>query len=337
MRTVASLVVSALLVYLMFGLLQPFLIPLATGGVIALLSRPLFTRAQRLFRSTEFSALITILFFVIIVLVPIVIIGALVVREIMGLSWTVHNPSYSFNTLNHMFDPILNRVGISPANLHIDIKLYLVEALKFVGDRSTMVIGGVLGALASLVLTFLSAFYIICSHDKIRHIARSYSPLNPDDTMLLWDRTKEVIRATVKGNLILIVIEAVLAMIGFAVFGIVSPVVLGLCFGLASMVPAVGAALIWVPVVIFEVLQGNWIAAIGIGLWSWAQVALCDYYIGPHLIEKRAQLHPFIVLLGILGGVAQFGVLGIILGPTIMAVGIVGLDIARKTWQIRPD
>jgi predicted PurR-regulated permease PerM len=145
------------------------------------------------------------------------------------------------------------------------------------------------------------------------------------------------VRAAVSGNLILVVIEALLSMAGFAIFGLVSPVLLGICFGITSLVPVIGSSIVWVPVVLFEFLQGNFVAGFGIILWSGCQIALCDYYLGPHLIERRAKLHPFVVLLGILGGVAQFGVLGIILGPTIMAVAMVGMEIARRTWTVRPD
>jgi len=217
------------------------------------------------------------------------------------------------------------------------VKAYLGEGIQFIKDRSTVLIGGAIGGVASTALTFLGTFYIMSSHDNIREIVSAYSPLSAEDTNLLWDRTKNVVRAAVSGNLILVVIESVLAMIGFSLFGIVSPVLLGLCFGVTSLVPVIGSSMVWVPVVIFELLQGNLAAAIGIALWSTCQVGLCDYYLGPHLIERRAKLHPFIVLIGILGGIAQFGVLGIILGPTIMAVGIVGLEIARRTWTVRPD
>jgi predicted PurR-regulated permease PerM len=121
-------------------------------------------------------------------------------------------------------------------------------------------------------------------------------------------------------------------MIGFTLFGVGTPVLLGILYGIASFVPGIGALLVWVPVALFQVLQGNIGAATGIVAWSVLQWVFYENYLGPVIIERRARLHPFLILLGVLGGIGKFGLLGIFLGPTMVALGLIGLELLCKPW-----
>lgn len=326
----ASLALAVILGYALFILFRPFFIPVITGGIIALISQPIYLRVKRALKNPGLSSAFTLIILVIIFLIPISVIISILVKEIASISITLHSQSFSLKILNDLANRTLNSLGISTS---LDIKSYLLQAVSYIGSRSTAVIGGFFGALAGAFLTFISAYYLMANHERISKQFKNYCPLKPADTELIWSRAKEVIRATVSGNLTLIGIEAAGSILGFWLFGVGAPVLLGILFGIASIVPTVGSALIWVPLSAYYLLQGNYLTSIGIAVWSLAQVTLFDNLLGPKLIEKKARLHPFLALLGVLGGVGQFGILGFILGPTIVAMGIVALEILRRAWE----
>lgn len=332
-RTVAGLVLaSALAVGLLF-LLWPFVVPLTTGVILALMCRPLYEVIHRSIKSSTLCVTLTLSLVILLFLIPFLITLGVLLREIGHATSVIQNQAYSFDLVNQLAQDALGKFGIPPAIIEIDFRVYLLSALQFLAAKSSVVIGGVLSLVATGFLALITAFYTLQNHATIRELIKKFSPLNRQDTSLVYSRAKEVIQATVSGNLVLLAIQTLSSIVGLSFFGIDSPVLLGVLYGITSMVPTVGTSLVWVPISFFQLLQGDVIAAFGVAIWSIVQIILYDNILGPKLIEKRARLHPFLVLLGVLGGVSQLGVLGIILGPTLIALGIVGLEILRRSWQ----
>lgn len=332
-RTAATLCVSGLLVIGLIMIFRPFMIPVVTGGIIALMSRPLYKRLLKTLRFPALAAAVTIILIILIFLLPLALIILAVIREVATLS----NSSVSFvsvDHLNNLAHTVLDHFGLGTQNFQIDIRSFIVNLVGQVGDKSTLVLGGLFGGLFYAFLTLVSAFYLMQNHENIKEQVRRFSPLTPHDTNIILKRTKQVIQATVSGNLILLIIQGLGSMLGLTIFGIASPALFGVLYAICSLIPAIGTSIVWVPLSLFELSQGNYVQGIGIAIWAMVQVAIFDNFIGPKLIQKRARLHPFLILLGVLGGVSQLGVLGIILGPTIVALGIVGLEILYRTWQM---
>jgi predicted PurR-regulated permease PerM len=330
-RTVASLIIAGALCYGMIILFQPFLLPLAMGGVIALLIRPLYTTLKKYLPSPALCAAVSMLIFVLLLIIPLGIVFSILVKEISNISYSLQNHLYSLDGLNQLVSTAEMKVGIS--NGTFNVSDYFTRGLDFIASRSTSLLGGVFGVAGSLLFSFISAFYILHNTDTIRDEVLEYSPMSPEDTHVILRRAKEVIYATVTGNLLLTSLQGVACSIWLVILGIGSPLALGLLFGLASMVPTVGSMLVWVPLMLYEISQGKLLTAVAVVVLSIVQLTIFDNFLGPKLIERKAHLHPFFVLLGVLGGVGQFGVLGIILGPTIVALGIVGIEILRRAWQ----
>ena len=329
-RTLATFAIAGALCYGMVILFQPFLLPLAMGGVIALLMLPLYDSLKKYISSPALSAVISMIAFILLLIIPLGLLFGILIRELSSIHANLQSNQYSLEAINRLVSTAELRMGLSG---NFNASDYVSRILDYIGSRSTTLLGGVFGIVGSSILSFISAFYILHNARTIRDEIVEYSPMNKLDTYLIFQRTKEVIHATVTGNLLLTAAQGVVCTIWVAILGIGSPLTIGLLFGLASMVPTVGSMLVWLPLVLFELIQGNLLLALGVTVLSIIQLTLFDNFLGPKLIERKAHLHPFFVLLGVLGGVAQFGVLGIILGPTIVALGIVGLEILRRAWQ----
>ena len=331
MRAIAGLIIATALAYGLFILWEPFFLPLAVGGIVALSARPLFNQWLKLVKHTGVAAALSLATILIIVVLPLGLLLTILVKEVSVITATVHSSSYSTDRFNQFLASGFSHLGVT--SVHIDVKQYALQVLQYIGERSLTILGGVFGTIAGLLLSFISAFYMLQNNESIRAHIIAFSPLRRSDTQLIIQRTREVIQATVSGNLLIFVLQSLTSTLGLSLFSVGNPVLLGVLYGLSSMVPVVGTAIIYLPIALFEISQGRVSAAVGIIIWSVVQGAVFDNVIGPQLIEKRAHLHPFFILLGILGGVVQFGILGVILGPTIVALGMIGLEILRHSWQ----
>ena len=117
--------------------------------------------------------------------------------------------------------------------------------------------------------------------------------------------------------------------LGFAIFGLASPVLLGVLYGLASLIPMVGITLVWLPSVAYLLFSGNLIGGIGLVIWCKGSNLFMDNFLGPKIVAGETRLHPLFILFGVLGVIQIFGLFGIVLGPTIVALSLIALEMYR--------
>jgi predicted PurR-regulated permease PerM len=129
-----------------------------------------------------------------------------------------------------------------------------------------------------------------------------------------------VSRATIKGTLVIGIVQGVLAGLSFWIAGIPNTVFWGTIMAVLSIIPGVGAALVWIPGVIYLIVVGNVATAVGVGLWCAIVVGTADNFLRPRLVGRDTKMHDLLILLATLGGLVMFGALGIVLGPVLAAL-----------------
>jgi predicted PurR-regulated permease PerM len=149
-----------------------------------------------------------------------------------------------------------------------------------------------------------------------------FLPLRDEDEQLLLRRFTSVTRATIKGTLIIGLLQGLICGLAFAIAGIKGSVFWGTVMAAASIVPAFGTALVWVPALVILLLLGDFTGAIILGVLCGLVAGNLDNLIRPRLVGKDTEMHDLFVLFGTLGGIAMFGILGIIIGPIIAALFI---------------
>jgi predicted PurR-regulated permease PerM len=148
----------------------------------------------------------------------------------------------------------------------------------------------------------------------------SLSPLTDKDNALIVSRLKSAISATVRSTLVIGLAQGALTGVGFRIFGVPNPILWGSIATLTALVPGVGTALVITPAIIFLFFTGSIFGGIGLLVWGVVVNGFVDNFWRPKLIGDDTQLHPLVVLLAVLGGLALFGPLGFVLGP--LAVNI---------------
>lgn len=322
------------LLFLLFRILQPFLFIFITAFVLSVFLNPLFMYLhQRVRLPKAFSAILAIIIFILVVSVPLAMILSLLINETSDVLAFIQTNAGTRNELTQVVYGYLNQWGISTQNFEFEVNKYVITTLGFVTTSLTAILSQTFGLILNGFLTLLVTFYFLIHKETIINYVTGVNLLSQADTERLTSRATEVMTATIRGNFIVIAIQAVLGGVGFAIFGFSSPVLLGALYGLASLIPVVGIAIVWLPAAAYLILTGNLISGIGIAAWCIMSNLLMDNVISPKIVAGKTRLHPLFILFGVLGGVQLFGLFGIILGPTIIALSFIALEMYRQLLQ----
>ena len=319
------------LLFLLFRILQPFLFIFLTAFILSVFLDPLFAYLhQRLRLPKTVSATLAIFVSILVISIPLSIIATLLIRETGDVLALIQANAGTRNELAQAVYGYLNQWGISTQNFEFEVNKYIVTTLHFLSTNLTAILSQTFGLILNSLLTLLVTFYFLMHKETIIQYVTGINLLNHADTERLISRAIEVMTATIRGNLIVIVVQAVLGGVGFAVFGLSSPVLLGALYGLASLIPVVGISLVWLPGAIYLIFTGNLAGGIGVALWCIISNLVMDNVISPKIVSGETRLHPLFILFGVLGGVQLFGLFGIILGPTIIALSFIALEMYRQ-------
>ncbi len=316
-------------VVVVFFLFQPFLNPLIVAGVFAFLFQPIYFRVLKFFKnSPNFSALITTLVAIIIILLPISFLGTQIIIQSTDVYKHVVSGGVD-NFVNHsenILDKIRSIFPISE-NIKIDFRNYAKQGLEILIKN----FGSIFSSFTKIILNifiFLAAFYFLLKDGhKLKNYFVELSPLSDKDDELIISRLKTSVSATIKGSLLIGLIQGILTGIGFAIFSVPNAVLWGSVAAIAALIPGVGTALVLLPGIIFLFITGSDFNAIGLLVWGAVAVGMVDNFLSPKLVGKGMKLHPLIVFLSVLGGFAFFGPLGFLLGPLSVSIFFALVDI----------
>ena len=331
------LVIVFLISAVFLVMIHQFLMPLFMAGLFSAMVAPLHHWLSCKLRGrVNIASMLTIICIVLLVLGPLsVLIGVVVAQAIhVGQSVTpwvqefISEPTEMSRYLEkipyyeHILpyrDVILEKVGQIVAS----ISSFLIDSLSSVTKMTMQAVFG------SIIMLYVM-FYFLTMGDKLLLKILYFLPLHDRDEQLLLRRFTSVARATIKGTLIIGIMQGAICGLAFALAGIEGPVFWGTVMAVMSIIPAFGTAIIWGPALLVLALQGDFSGAIILGVVCGAVAGNLDNVIRPRLVGKDTEMHDLFVLFGTLGGIAMFGLLGIIIGPIIAALFI-------TVWEIYGD
>jgi len=180
-------------------------------------------------------------------------------------------------------------------------------------------------------------FFLLRDGKDIANKVKRLLPLKKHYQKRVFEKSKEVTFAVVYGHLSVALIQGALGGIGFLILGVSSPLLWGLVMAFAALIPFVGTPLVWLPVALFRIFNGfstgnNSLLLNGILLFLYGAliVSTIDNFLKPKIIGDKAEVHPILVLLGVLGGLKLFGIIGIVIGPVILAIFKIAIRIYEE-------
>ncbi|MBZ5708358.1 AI-2E family transporter [Nannocystis pusilla] len=319
----AAAVVAAF--YLCWLMLRPFVDVLLWAGVLTLTFNPVHRRLLARTNRPNLSAGLTTLFVIVAIGVPMGLVTWAVVREItptVGLLQTA---------IGQLLDPESELTGPTMRWLgqHVDleqIRHQISEQLQALGlqlaNTTLGVLGDVLGLVVRALFVVFVMFYLFRDGRTVRDALAGAIPLQDLQTREVLRRIGEVVDASVNGVLVIATLQGVLGGLAFAVLGVPSAVIWGVAMIFLSLIPLAGAFVVWIPAAIYLVVSGAWIKAILLALWGIFVISLVDNFLRPRLVGKRAKLHELFIFFAVLGGLQVFGLIGLVLGPVVLAIAL---------------
>lgn len=221
------------------------------------------------------------------------------------------------------------------------IEPYRELALQKLGDMAGLISGwiveglqsatlGTLSAVLNILIVLYTLFFFLIEGDRLLFYVLYYLPLNDDDETRLLRRFTSVTRATLKGTAVIGVLQGALAGAALYVAGIPSALFWAVAMMLLSVVPGVGTALVWVPAVIYLLVGGYYLAAVGVAVFCGLVVGTIDNVLRPKLVGNDTQLHELMIFFSTLGGLVMFGFMGFVIGPIIAALFV-------TLWELYGD
>ena len=320
-----------------------------TGAVlwavfIAIVFWPLHQRVQErmIRRRPSLAALFTLLLIVLIVILPLAMVSASVVEQSSVLYQKIRSGELqpaqflqrALDGLPSWAQGVLQRFDL------IDVPAMQRRLTEVLTRSSQVITAGVLGV-GQVTLDFLVSFFIMLYvlffllRDGAALSARIAVavPLQPAQTHMMLGQFVTVVRATVKGNIVVALIQGALGGLAFWVLGLPGPALWGALMALLSLLPAVGAALVWLPVALYYLFTGQLLAGLGLTAWGVLVIGLVDNVLRPTLVGRDTRMPDYLVLVATVGGIALFGLNGFVIGPVIAAMFLVSWNLLTAVRQ----
>jgi len=195
------------------------------------------------------------------------------------------------------------------------------------------VVGGLFATVARLFLVLFSLFYLLRDHRAITRALYDLVPLEEHQLTIVLTRTRDVISASVTGKVLISAIQGVLGCFVFWALGLSSAVLWGVVMFFLSMIPMAGSVLVWGPAAVFLLVTGAWIKGIILIAFGILIIGTIDNVLAPKLIGQRVAMHELLIFFAVLGGIQLFGILGLILGPVVVAVTLALIGILREVGR----
>ena len=325
---------------LFFKMISGFINSLLLAAILAGLSNPLYRQILKLFKGHRaVASAVTMLIVVFVVLLPASAFLTILVGEAISMTgqvvpWVeqqVREPSEIDRWVQGLpyleqLQPFQDQIIAKLGQLASNVGTFLINSLAAT-TRGTAIF------FFHLFVMLYAMFFFLMDGPKILDKILYYMPLSAEDEQRMVERFVSVTRATIKGTLVIGIVQGGLAGIAFAVVGIDGAVFWGTIMAILSIIPGIGTALVWVPAVVYLVATGHMGAAIGLFIWCAAVVGTVDNVLRPWLVGKDTKMPDLLILLGTLGGLLVFGATGIIIGPIIAALFVTVWDIYGTAFK----
>ena len=316
----------------MAWILLPFYGTLLWGTILALLFAPLYRwLLPRCKQRRTPAALATLLVALVLVVLPLTVITAALAREAAGVYQRLQSGEVNpllyfhgvFDALPGWITALLDRFGLVDfATLQRRVTAALTQGSEFIATQALAIGQNTFEFMLDLFITLYLAFFLIRDGEGLARELRHALPLPSAQRSELFNKFAVVIRATVKGNLLVAALQGLLGGLAFWFLGVTGALLWGVVMAFLSLLPAVGAALVWAPVAAYLLLTGAVWQGLALTAWGVLVIGLVDNLLRPVLVGKDTRMPDYVVLISTLGGMAAMGINGFVLGPAIAAMFI---------------
>jgi predicted PurR-regulated permease PerM len=321
-----------------YDILRPFLRPIVFALVIGIGFYPLHAMIGRFLPQRNIHSLISTLAVLLIFVVPAVLLVSAASGEIIHAAQSINGRAaegggllpYLLRGPERLANWLEKYVDIKKSGLAGAIDSLPVKASQLLATFATSLVAGLAGFVGESIITLLILFFVFRDGADLLNRVASLLPMERERTDRLFSQARQSVFANLYGILAVALAQGLLTSAAVAIVGVGSPLLLGIAAAVCSLIPFVGPALVWSPVAIFLFVNGHWWKGLFLFAWGAIAVGTADNIIRPLVIARQVKLHPLLLLFSLIGGVQQFGFVGLFIGPVVMSVILALLDMLRE-------
>jgi predicted PurR-regulated permease PerM len=337
------LVITITLAFL--WILRPFYGSVFWGTVLAILFAPSYRRLMKsMGQRRTLAAVITVMIVLLLVILPVTLITGLLLQEGFSVYQRVQSGELNlgeyfqqvFAILPEWLTDLLSRFGLTNLGLSQErLSTELLKGTQFVAGHAFAVGQNTFEFIINLCIVLYLLFFFLRDGEYLARRIREAVPLYPEQQRDLLNRFTTVIRATIKGSLVVAAVQGALGGVIFWILNVHAAVLWGVLMALLSLLPAVGSALIWLPVAIYFLVTGAIWQGVVLIAFGVLVIGLVDNILRPLVVGKDTKMPDYVVLISTLGGIAIFGLNGFVIGPVIAAMFMAVWDTvaAARIWH----
>jgi len=338
-RFYSSMVIFLLVLlgYLSYRIMSPFLASIAWAIVFSIVFYPVYAYLSRYIRIKSVASIITIILILIIIIGPFTYLTFVLIDELQSFAEKINGNSPG--TMKELIDKVRSSVIFERLTSYAGFRDFMseeaiMENIKKIGkgliENLTIRITNIISAAIDFIFMIFTTFFLLKDGPGFLSKTKDYMPFSNTQKDKLASQVKDTIVSTVYGGVVVAVIQGILGGLVFYFIGIESPVMWGVAMSIMSFVPLVGTFAIWGPTSAFLVIQGSYIKGIGLFVFGIFVISMVDNVLKPLIIGSRTKMHTIIILFSVLGGIKLFGMIGLIMGPLIMAIFVSVFEIFRN-------
>ncbi|MDP7520736.1 MAG: AI-2E family transporter [Candidatus Pacearchaeota archaeon] len=323
---IVTTIILGVLIVLSFFLLKPILLSIIVGIILAFIFNPVYNWIFKITKLQNLSAGLICVLLILLIFLPLWFFTPIFIEQ----SFEVYLASQQMDfvtPLKNIFPSLFASEEFS-AEIGSVLYSFVTKMTNSLVNLLSQLILNFPTIFLQLIVTFFTFFFVLRDKDIIVSYLQSILPFSKDIEKKLFESSKGITSSVIYGQVIIGMIQGLIVGLGLFIFNIPNALFLTLLASLAGIFPIIGTTIVWLPIVIYLFIKGSTFSAIGITMFGITSNVI-DNVIRPAFVSKKTRMHPLLVLIGMIGGLFLFGILGFIIGPLIIAYVLIILEIYR--------
>ena len=312
--------------YLVWEIISPFVSALALAAIIVTICYPLYTRLilKMPKQNATLAAFVTTILVLVVVIIPVFLLTSAIVGEAVTVYQLLNRDQVIFAESLGAFETTIQ--SFMPG-FELNLTEYLRQAAEWFAGNLGAIFAGTASTIFLFFIAMIGSFYFFRDGKEFTQQLVVISPLPDDEDELILARLATAVRSVATGIVLVALIQGTLTAIGLSIVGIERAVLFGAIAAIGALIPSVGTSIVFIPAVGYLLATGDYVNAMILTAWGLTFVGLIDNLLGPYLMGRGSAMHPFLILLAVLGGISVFGPIGFIVGPVVVSLFMVLLEL----------
>lgn len=325
-KKISTTIILAVLIILSFFLLRPLLMAIIVGILLAFIFTPIYNKLYKYLKSKDVSASLVCLLLILLIVVPLWYLAPIMIQQ--SIKFYLASQQIDFVTPFQKIFPSLFQSETFSNEIGSALRSFATKTTNSMMNSLSNIILNFPTLFLQLLVTFFTFYFVLRDKDELIAYIQSLIPFSKEVEKKLFKSSRDITLSVLYGQIVIGIIQGLVAGLGFYLFKVPNALLLTALAALAGIFPIIGTSIVWIPVTIYLILAGNNLGAFGVAIFGIIS-SVIENFIKPVWVSRRTQMNSSVILIGMIGGLFMFGIMGVILGPLILAYLLIVLEIYR--------